>query len=360
MSQMEAMTSPTLTESRSAALQAAGDWARFARVFLLVAAVMFCGLAAFVIAIDPYDTGRLALVTKAGVPAQGPRTGHASRARDSAYDAAIFGNSHVQLLSPERLSAAAGVPFVSLTVPATGPKEQLALLDYWLRHRARTPKAIVMGLDGYWCRAEPDMPTWQAFPFWLYGESTAAYVKGLIRFQGLEEIARRLRYVAGNLPRARPDGYWNYEEDYGALVQANNGLLPKLDSRRPTIGVNLSGRFPPHDALVARLANLPAATSVVLVRPPVHWLGLPVAGSGEARTDAACAAALTQLAAKRPRTVLIDARVDGELARITGNWFDHTHYRLPVARQLEEQIATAIRSDQTVLETKDLSLHPVR
>lgn len=354
------MTNAPPPEGTSAASGAAGDGVRFARVFLLVATILFCGLAAFVIAIDPYDTGRLALVTKPGVPAQGPRTAHASRARDIAYDAAIFGNSHVQLLSPERLSATTGVPFVSLTVPATGPKEQLALLDYWLRHRGRAPRAIVMGLDGYWCRAEPDMPTWQAFPFWLYGEGTGAYVKGLIRFQGLEEIARRMRYVAGKLPRARPDGYWNYEEDYGALVQANNGLLPTLDSKRATIGVNLSGRFPPREALVARLAQLPSSTSVVLVRPPVHWLGLPDAGSGEAKTDADCASAFAQLAALRPRSVLIDARVDGELARISSNWFDHTHYRTPVALKLEEQIATAIRAGQTALETKDSSLQPVK
>jgi hypothetical protein len=327
-------------------LVAAGNrhaWVWFSRLFLIVSVIIFGGLAAIVVALDPYDTGRLPGVVKVGVPAQGPRTAHASRGRDIAYDAAIFGNSHVQLLSPARLAGATGVPFVSLIVPATGPQEQLALLDYWLKHRASAPRAIVIGIDGYWCRKEPDMPTWQPFPFWLYGESLAGYIRGMIRFQGLEEIDRRLRYVAGKLPRARPDGYWNYEEDYGALLQANNGLLPKLDHPRVTISANLTGRFPPVDALAGRLARLPATTSVVLLRPPVHILGLPNPGSDEAKTDAACAKAFSQLAKSRPHTVLIDARFDSEQARIASHWFDHTHYRASVALQLEEMIVKAMR-----------------
>lgn len=315
---------------------------RFALAFVVAAAVLFFGLIGAIVALDPYDTGRFALVTKAGVPSQGPRTAHASRGRDPAYDGAIVGNSHLQLLSPERLAAMTGVPFVSLTVPATGPQEQLALLDYWLRHRSRPPRVLVIGIDGYWCRAEPDMPVWKPFPFWLYADGARDYLRGMARFQVLEEVPRRLRYLAGAIPRARPDGYWNYEEDYGALAQANNGLMPALDRPIATIGVNLTGRFPPREALAERLARLPATTRVVLIRPPVHAVGLPAPGSPEARTDADCAAAYATLAASRPGVTLIDGRVDTPTVRNAALWFDPTHYRSPVARELEAAIASAL------------------
>ena len=71
-------------------------------------------------AIDPYDRGSLAAFEGRGVRVQGPRTATASRGRDPAFDAAIVGNSHVQLLSPERLTRATRASFVSLATPGTG------------------------------------------------------------------------------------------------------------------------------------------------------------------------------------------------------------------------------------------------
>ncbi|TXM60950.1 hypothetical protein FV229_23800, partial [Methylobacterium sp. WL120] len=38
------------------------------------------------------------------------------------------------LVEHARLAAATGIPFVQLSVPATGPGEQLLILDWYLRH----------------------------------------------------------------------------------------------------------------------------------------------------------------------------------------------------------------------------------
>jgi hypothetical protein len=81
--------------------------------------VMTALAAAFVL--DPYDTGRSALVERPGVRPQGPRTAGASRGRDLAFNAAVFGNSRIQLLSPERLNGITGLSLVQLSVPGTGP-----------------------------------------------------------------------------------------------------------------------------------------------------------------------------------------------------------------------------------------------
>lgn len=320
-------------------MAAASDWLRFARLMTVTGLVLFAALVGAIAALDPYDTGRFALVTKPGVPPQGPRTAHASRARDPGFDAAIIGNSHVQLLSPERLHAATGIDFVSLTVPATGPKEQFAILDYWLANRPRPPRVIVIGVDPYWCRDDPAMANWMPFPFWLYAPDRWTYLAGLARLDVLEETGRRLRYLAGRIARARPDGYWDYEPDYAAQVAAGGALLAKLAEPRATIAANASGRFPPVEALRERLARLPQSVKVVLVRPPVYRTGLPKPGTPEEATDAACAGAYAALAASDQRVRLIDWRNDRAENRIADLWFDHTHYRAGVAIALERAIA---------------------
>lgn len=323
-------------------MAAALDWLRFARLLIVTALVLFVALVGAIVALDPYDTGRFALVSKPGVPPQGPRTAHASRARDSGYDAAIIGNSHVQLLSPERLHAATGIPFVSLTVPATGPKEQFAILDYWLAKRVRSPRVIVIGIDPYWCRNDPAMANWMPFPFWLYAPDPWTYVLGLARLDVLEEAGRRLRYLAGRIPRARQDGYWDYEPDYTAQVAAGGALLARLTEPRATIAVNETGRFPALEALRARLQRLPSSVRVILVRPPVYRTGLPEPGTPEAATDGACAAAYGALAAADPRVRLLDWRGERAENRIAELWFDHTHYRAPVAIAMEQEIARVV------------------
>jgi hypothetical protein len=99
-------------------------WRRFVVVFVAATALLLAGTLGFLAALDPYDTGRLELVQRAGVAEQGPRTANASRGRDPHFDSAIFGNSHAQLLRPETLKDETGLNFVSLIVPGTYPKEQ--------------------------------------------------------------------------------------------------------------------------------------------------------------------------------------------------------------------------------------------
>lgn len=331
-----------LAPGRAAAGGDAPAWARFAAWLLGVAGALLATLLALVVFLDPYDTGRFALLRTPGVADQGPRTAHASRGRDPAFGGAIFGNSHLQLVSPERLKEATGVPFVSLTVPATGPKEQFALIDYFVRTRPAAPKALVIATDGYWCGSDPAMPNWKPFPFWLYDPDPLAYLSGLIRYDTLEEITRRIELALGRRARARPDGYWDYEGNYVWRAEAVAVDLARRHASAPT---NLTGAFPPLDRLRARIAALPPETVVVLVRPPVYVTSLPQPGTPEAEAEASCLAALRMVAAGRPRTALVDWRRDRPENRMIENYFDHTHYRTPIARALEADIAAAIRQE---------------
>jgi hypothetical protein len=317
-------------------------WRRFALTFAAAAASLSVALFGLAVVLDPFDTGRYAFLRTRGVPEQGPRTAHASRARDPQFDAAVVGNSHIQLVSPHRLTQATGISFVSLTVPATGPLEHFVLLDYFLRHRARPARAVVLGIDGYWCTSDPDFKNWKPFPFWLYDARPLAYLGGLIRLETLERLPQRIQYALG-LPRprrARPDGYWDYEQDprWSADLVAT-----RLADSRPSSLMNSSGRFPALERLARVLAALPAELQVVLVRPPVYITSLPEPGTPLAESEAACLAALQQVAAARARTALIDWRDSRPENRRAENYLDHTHYRATLAQALEGEIAQAVR-----------------
>ena len=334
----------SISSSERDAPAPATRWRGFAVTFTATAALLVAGLTAFTFLIDPYDTGRSPIATKEGVRPQGPRTALASRGRDPAFRGAIFGNSHVQLLAPEHLKAQTGIPFVSLIAPATGPKETLDVIDWFLRSRHEPAQALVIGLDHFSCTADPAMPPSKPFPFWLIAQRLPDYVRGLMSFSVLEESFRRLQYLSSRKSaRARPDGYWNYEQNY--LDQGygtNTKLRERLMQPHDFSGGNRAGPFPAATALRALLDRLGRDVPVILLRTPVFRTALPQPDSPEAAADAACRDAFADLAATRPRTALIDWKVDRPENRDPDNYFDHTHYRLPIARLVERDIAQAL------------------
>ena len=303
---------------------------------------MFAALLAATVALDPYDTGRFALVRSEGVASQAPRMADASRGRDPAFAAAIVGNSHVQMLSPAELSAATGIPFLSLAVPGTGPREQLVLLDYFLRHRPRPAGALVLGIDEAWCTPDPALTPANPFPYWLYGRSDLRYVTGLVRYSSLGDAASRLGRALRLSRRttARRDGYWSYDEGFDWRPE-RQGV--EIAVRQPSTVRNETGRFPALDALGARLAALPATLPVVLVRPPVAETALPRPGSPLAASEDACWAAVAAVSGARPRTALVDWRVDRPEVREPRNFIDRTHMRSGLARLIEADVAAEIR-----------------
>jgi hypothetical protein len=330
--------------SSTSSFEAARAWRRFAFLLVLCTAGLIAGIVGAAYAIDPYDTGRSRLFEKRGVRAQGPRTAAASRGRDPAFDSAIVGNSHVQLLSPERLRGKSGLSFVQLSVPATRPHEQLVLIDWFLRHREAPAKALVIGIDETWCTADPALENDRPFPFWLFSANPLAYLRGLMRYDILEELPRRLSYLASDAPeRARPDGYWDYEPNYAAFGYAERPDIRAALERSPDGGAGPPpARLPAAEALQAAFAAFPVDLDVVLVFPPQYIVYQPRAGTPRGAADEACKAAFRRLAAERPRTRIVDWRTDRPENRIAANYIDQTHYRRNVAEAVEDEVAAAI------------------
>jgi hypothetical protein len=300
---------------------------------LLPAGVMLA-----LIVVDPYDSGLLGSALRHGVPPQGPRTAHASRVRDPAFDAAIIGNSRMQLLSPGRLSDLTGMRFVSLTIPGAGVDEQLALLRRFVQERGHEARAIVIGVDAMTCRSSLKPHRDEPFPYWLYPQSRLSYLRGLFRMDAAEAAVRRVAALLSGAAMARRDGWWNYEDgrQWSPAIGAGLASLPReplADGPPPYGGV---------DSLTAAIDALPTALRVVVVVPPVFAPLLPTAGSHDAAQDRMCLAQVEAMVARRGGTALLDFRVESPMTLAAQSFWDATHYTSRLSSDMEDAIAAAL------------------
>src|SRR5215475_8138172 len=115
-----------------ARLQRSDDdaWRGFAARFLAAFVAVLVLTLAFVILIDPYDSGRFPSLGIVGVSDTNQRTEYVSLGRSDKFNAAIFSDSHGQLLDPDRLTRATGLSFVQLSVPGANAPEQLAVMGW--------------------------------------------------------------------------------------------------------------------------------------------------------------------------------------------------------------------------------------
>lgn len=323
-------------------------WGRLLRQYVVSCALLAIVLGTLLVALDPYDTGRLALVRGSSVPHFEPRLTAASLARDPEKNAAIIGNSTVQLLDPARLSESTGLTFVSLAVPGTGPLEELVIADWYLRrHRlehGKAPEALVIDLDESWCRADGRLEITNPFPFWLYSESTLVYIGNLLRLKSFEAAARKLKVMVGYDPPIRSDGYRDY--DAGRQWDAAS-VEARLAEKRfdPTLPDTI--QFAAIPRLRKLMDAVPGNAAVVLVFVPRYYTALPSPGSNGDRLLRLCKDAYRRIAAERPRTAVLDWLVDSALVRDEQSFWDQVHFRQPVARIMERGIADVIRETRT-------------
>jgi hypothetical protein len=312
-------------------------WAYSAACLLLAtfAVVLIAGL-------DPYDTGRFALFGEYGVPGFGQRLTAASVAREPDAEAAILGNSTMQLMSPVRLSELTHWRFVSLAMPFAGPPEQMATMRWLVRHHdgygGPALKGLVIGLDSTWCEDDGKLDMPKPFPFWLYGDSRLDYLWSLMNMRGFNAVVHKLRLMLGAERPLRRDGYHDFEPEI-AMSEAAAAL--DFDKGSPPVAASGTGNFAAVPLLRDFLPTVPPTTAVVLVFVPHYYIDLPIPGSSAAQELATCKAKFHELAANRPNTTVLDFRVDGDIARDRRNFWDRNHYRMPIARYLEKQIAVA-------------------
>jgi hypothetical protein len=339
-------------------------WRRFALLFLGVFVTMVGIAYGFIILVDPYDSGRFVSFglrspydgTTNGVtdltgsiptsPATfgdtdtSQRTSNVALGRSPRFNAAIFGNSHGQLLSPQRLSRATGLSFVQLTVPGSNVREQLAMMHWFIAHHADIG-AMVLALDERWCVTDPALPLRTPFPFWLYSDSNLVYLANAMSTRSLRDSVRRVAAAFGSPPAVDPAGYADYE--MGKAWRFKPGHPATADEF--PVGDGRSSRdFPGLIRLDAVLNEIPAATPVVIVMPPQFYTRLPPAGTAAAQFRDACKEHIAARAHRGAGSAFIDLLVDSEIARTPENFMDDEHYRANIARIIEADIAVALGS----------------
>jgi len=296
---------------------------------------------AAIILIDPYDTGYFPSLLGPGVVDDNDVTAIAGRGRDSRFNAAIFGNSHGLLLDPARLTPATGLRFVQLTTLGSGPREQLALIRYFLR-RHTDVKALVLAADRMWCTHDPTLrntlvPASYRFPDWLFGESRLRYVANMLSLRPFRLMRRRILLAMGRIAPIDPVGVAAYPANWDFAAEPDAIPEPPI----PLNGRQVSTAFPAIDGLEALLATLGREIAVVVAMPPLHSTLLPQPGTLQAAELANCKARLARAVAGR-RGGFLDFLVDSPLSRERSNFFDLQHIRENVARAMEPQIVSAL------------------
>jgi hypothetical protein len=307
---------------------------RFVAVFFAALAVVL----AFIVLVDPYDVGRFPTLGISGISDDNQRTENVSLGRSKKFNAAIFGNSHGQLLDPERLSQATGLSFVQLAIPGANAPEQIAMIHWFVRHHARIG-ALVIAADERWCGTDPQ--PWKWFPFWLYGDSDVQYLVNSLNSRSAGAGIRRIKNAFGLVNASNPRGY----DDYEIGIAKDYRFDFPLPSAKPAptaseiAAVELGNRpFPAIDRLAAEIAAAPADTPLVILFPPQYYATLPDEAYAAAVLKE-CKARFARLATGAPRRGFLDFFVDSPITRDSDNFNDIEHYRAPVARRIEQEIA---------------------
>lgn len=310
----------------------------YRRCAIAFLAVFFGGIGltyAFLLVVDPWDTGRFPTPMPGGVSDIERRTATASRGRDPRFDSAIFGNSRTYSLDPARLSAATGYNFVSLGTPAAGPREEVQVARYFLQHHPRA-RAIVFATDERWCSHDPSVPMQNVFPFWLY-RGNLEYFANLLSTRSIRAAQYRIRLAMGRLAPTDPRGFLDYEA--GRVWNFHPPAPPSPPAAAPA-PVQADTSFPGIEMLDGLLAGLPRETRFMLLMPPLYYTALPRPGTQEAADLAACKAALAQRIGPRG-VAFLDYQVDIPVNRDPKNFMDMVHYRLNVAHVIEDGIIEA-------------------
>ncbi len=315
--------------------------ASFARTTLASACALFGILYAFVLACDPYDTGKFNLFTTAGSWSSTPFIADVRLGRDPDYQAAVIGNSTAALISPARLSAQTGRRFVSLAMAALGPIEDLMTARWFMRHR-KSPADYVFVIDDMWCQPVYREQPARYYPHWLYTDDALTYLAGLVKSSAVVHAWRRLAFAAARRPsEAYPDGFWNFETERTWKREKVLGLTVSLSGGAAEL---VQGQYPALPHLAEFLTALPADSGIVLLVPPVFERMLPAPGSSQEAAFEGCKRTARDLLQGRRRTAFIDHRVRDEITSKLENFWDLVHYRGNVAELLENEIAATIRA----------------
>lgn len=316
------------------------QWKRWLVIF-----VGFLGVDAVLLAVlillDPFSTGRLTPITQVNVATKTVLLGHAARARDPRFDAAIVGNSHAIPLDPQRIGDATQLRMTQLASAGIYPTEQFIIGRAFARHH-RGARAMVVVLDELSCKLDQPVVRDGVFPKFLFEGSNWDYLQNIIFPGAASTAARRLVILAGLMEEpGRVDGFevLNFSEQGRRAGQAR-----ALRFQRPTEAPQTSAPPPAFAQLETLIQELKPETALVLYFVPLPAVALPVPDSPADRWLQTCKERYRLAAAARPRTAFVDRMVEDSFTRNITNFEDIEHIRNELAPILEKDIVEGLRS----------------
>lgn len=317
------------------------QWTRWLAIFVGALGVGGIVLLAMVILLDPFSTGRLTPIVQVNVATKTALLGHAARARDPRFDAAIIGNSHAIPLDPQRIGNATQLRMTQMGAAGIYPTEVFILGRAFARGH-RSVRAMVVVLDDLSCKLDQPVVREGAFPKFLFEGSNWDYLQNIVFPGAVSTAVQRLGILAG-LTREpeRIDGFdvLRFSEQGRAAGQAR-ALRVQRATEAPQ-----PGALPPAFALLESLIReLGPETALVLYFVPLPTVALPLPDSPADRWLRQCKDLYRQAAQARPRTAFVDRMVEDAFTRDITNFEDIEHIRNELAPVLEQHVVEGLRA----------------
>ena len=273
--------------------------------------------------------------------------------RTGKFDSVVFGTSSSKLLDPAWLEQAFGGRFANLAFNDGRAWEEYQLALLFLRTVPR-PGTLLFGIDWVWCAADADVSrfTGRGFPPWIYDENPWNDWLYVLNWRSVETAARQLANRAGLLPARFPangfDMFVPPDSAYDAAKARQyvwRSRASPIVAHSPAYVVTDADRarwqYPALAWLDELAAKAPAGTRLILAFMPAHVAGQLQPGSEEAAREGECKARMAQIATRRGAH-LVDFKIASPITIEDANYWDALHYRLPIARRIVEDIATAV------------------
>jgi len=325
------------------------SWRTFLRTLITTFVVVSVLVYLLIVLVDPYQHVPFSLPLDRAPISTNQRFAYPALARDATFDSVVIGSSTMRLLDPENLDLLLGTRFANLAMNSATAYEQMRIHDLFVRHHPTT-KVILIGIDDSWCKRETSYEkyTFREFPEWMFDENPWNDLLYLFNDKALENSVRLLEFVAGKRsPKYEKNGYRDFTLGFGTY---NKGVIAKTlypkgspdEPRVPTLNPSNDHpkwKFATHELLRNMLRHeLAKKAETILVFAPLHGDYL----ARGAVLYAECKTRLLRIAEANSVRV-IDFMIDSEITRVDDNYWDSLHYRAPVARILERDIAAVLR-----------------
>ena len=332
------------------------DWQGFVKTLLLAATASLVLTYVAVYVIDPYDAFVYSPNAERLPASKMPRYWKPGLARKDRFDSFIGGTSAVMLLKPARLNALLDANIANLAIPAATQYEQMRIAALFQQYHSNI-NLVVVGIDQAWCsirgaprfahvsgdRLEERRPIEE----WLYSSTFWSQLPPL-NSRIVKDSTKQLKSMLGlhdyGIDR---DGYYDftieYEEKYSAQLVHKKlyGNRPPTQDVKGSVATATAQQWPfPDIALLSEwMVSLPATTRKILLFPPYHHNHAALRGFKNKARWQECKSRVAAIGATAAETTVIDFMFDSPVTLHDSNYWDPIHYKVAVARKIEEALA---------------------